>query len=144
MAAPGPGRGPRKPRSAMSILRMTDLDLAGKRVLVREDLNVPIDDQGRITSELRIEAAFPTLRRAGAGRGADGDVAPGTAEGRAVQRGRLAGPGGEAPGRAARAGGAAGARLPRRRRGRARADRAARELPHERRREGRRRGARRE
>ena len=46
----------------MSILRMTDLDLAGKRVLVREDLNVPIDD-GRITSELRIEAALPTLRR---------------------------------------------------------------------------------
>src|SRR5690606_6395909 len=60
----GPRRGPRQPRSAMSILRMTDLDLAGKRVLVREDLNVPIDDQGRITSELRIEAALPTLRRA--------------------------------------------------------------------------------
>jgi len=48
----------------MSILRMSDLDLAGKRVLVREDLNVPIDDSGRITSELRIEAALPTLRRA--------------------------------------------------------------------------------
>ena len=46
----------------MSILRMTDLDLAGQRVLVREDLNVPIDG-GRITSELRIEAALPTLRR---------------------------------------------------------------------------------
>ena len=46
----------------MPILRMTDLDLAGQRVLVREDLNVPIDD-GRITSELRIEAALPTLRR---------------------------------------------------------------------------------
>ena len=48
----------------MSILRMTDLDLRGKRVLVREDLNVPIDDAGRITSELRIEAALPTLRSA--------------------------------------------------------------------------------
>ena len=36
-------------RSPMSILRMTDLDLAGQRVLVREDLNVPIDG-GRITS----------------------------------------------------------------------------------------------
>ena len=46
----------------MSILRMTDLDLAGKRVLVREDLNVPIDDQGRITSEQRITASLPTLR----------------------------------------------------------------------------------
>jgi len=48
----------------MPILRMTDLDLAGQRVLVREDLNVPIDEAGRITSELRIEAALPTLRRA--------------------------------------------------------------------------------
>ena len=46
----------------MSILRMTDLDLAGKRVLVREDLNVPIDETGRITSEQRITAALPTLR----------------------------------------------------------------------------------
>jgi len=52
----------------MSILRMTDLDLAGKRVLIREDLNVPIafDDggDGRITSEQRITAVLPTLRRA--------------------------------------------------------------------------------
>ncbi|ALN89991.1 phosphoglycerate kinase [Lysobacter gummosus] len=47
----------------MSIVRMTDLDLAGKRVLIREDLNVPIDD-GRITSELRILAALPTLKLA--------------------------------------------------------------------------------
>ena len=47
----------------MPILRMTDLALAGKRVLVREDLNVPIDDAGRITSEQRITAALPTLRR---------------------------------------------------------------------------------
>ena len=47
----------------MPILRMTDLDLGGKRVLVREDLNVPVDDSGRITSGLRIEAALPTLRR---------------------------------------------------------------------------------
>ncbi|MGJ7904402.1 phosphoglycerate kinase [Lysobacter sp. 1R34A] len=47
----------------MPIVRMTDLDLAGKRVLIREDLNVPIDD-GRITSELRILAALPTLKLA--------------------------------------------------------------------------------
>jgi len=48
----------------MSILRMTDLDLSGKRVLIREDLNVPIGDDGRITSEQRITAALPTMRRA--------------------------------------------------------------------------------
>jgi phosphoglycerate kinase len=48
----------------MSILRMTDLDLADKRVLIREDLNVPIDDDGNITSEQRITAALPTLKLA--------------------------------------------------------------------------------
>jgi phosphoglycerate kinase len=48
----------------MAILRMTDLDFAGKRVLIREDLNVPIDDAGNITSGLRITAALPTLRLA--------------------------------------------------------------------------------
>ena len=47
----------------MSILRMSDLDLAGKRVLIREDLNVPVKD-GRISSEQRILAALPTLRLA--------------------------------------------------------------------------------
>ncbi len=44
----------------MSIVRMTDLDLTGKRVLIRQDLNVPIDN-GRITSEQRIVASLPTL-----------------------------------------------------------------------------------
>ena len=48
----------------MSIIRMTDLDLAGKRVLIRQDLNVPIDENGRITSEQRITASLPTLKRA--------------------------------------------------------------------------------
>jgi len=47
----------------MTILRMTDLDLSGKRVLIRQDLNVPIDN-GRITSEQRIVASIPTLRAA--------------------------------------------------------------------------------
>src|SRR6185312_13384210 len=44
-------------------VRMTDLDLAGKRVLIREDLNVPIQD-GRITSTQRLDAALPTIRAA--------------------------------------------------------------------------------
>ena len=47
----------------MSLLRMTDLDLAGKRVLIRQDLNVPID-AGRITSAQRITASLPTLKLA--------------------------------------------------------------------------------
>jgi phosphoglycerate kinase len=44
----------------MSIVRMTDLDLSGKRVLIRQDLNVPIEN-GRITSEQRILASLPTI-----------------------------------------------------------------------------------
>jgi phosphoglycerate kinase len=44
---------------------MEDLALAGKRVLIREDLNVPIAD-GRVTSDARLRAAVPTLKRAAA------------------------------------------------------------------------------
>ncbi|WP_444996786.1 phosphoglycerate kinase [Aliikangiella sp. IMCC44359] len=47
----------------MSVLRMSDLDLSGKRVLIREDLNVPIKD-GKITSDVRIQAALPTIKMA--------------------------------------------------------------------------------
>ena len=47
----------------MTILRMTDLDLKGKRVLIRQDLNVPLAN-GRITSEQRITASLPTLKAA--------------------------------------------------------------------------------
>jgi len=50
-------------RTAMTFLRMTDLDLRGKRVLIREDLNVPVKD-GAISSTQRLEAALPTLRAA--------------------------------------------------------------------------------
>lgn len=47
----------------MSVLRLSDLDLAGQRVLIREDLNVPVKD-GRITATQRLEAALPTIRLA--------------------------------------------------------------------------------
>jgi len=45
----------------MSVIKMTDLDLAGKRVLIREDLNVPIKD-GKVTSDKRIRASLPTIK----------------------------------------------------------------------------------
>jgi len=47
----------------MSVLKMTDLDLAGKRVLIREDLNVPVKD-GKVTSDARIRASLPTIQHA--------------------------------------------------------------------------------
>ncbi len=47
----------------MNILKMSDVELAGKTVLIREDLNVPIKD-GVVTSDARIRAALPTLRAA--------------------------------------------------------------------------------
>lgn len=47
----------------MSIIKMSDLDLAGKRVLIREDLNVPIKD-GKVTSDARIRASLPTIKQA--------------------------------------------------------------------------------
>jgi phosphoglycerate kinase len=47
----------------MPILRMTDLDLQGKRVLIREDLNVPVQG-GVVTSDARIRASLPTIQAA--------------------------------------------------------------------------------
>lgn len=47
----------------MSVLKMADLDLNGKRVLIREDLNVPLKD-GKITSDARILASIPTIKLA--------------------------------------------------------------------------------
>ena len=47
----------------MSVIRMTDLELSGKRLLIREDLNVPVAD-GVVTSDARIVAALPTIQAA--------------------------------------------------------------------------------
>jgi len=47
----------------MSVIKMDEVDLSGQRVLIREDLNVPITD-GEITSDVRIRAALPTVRKA--------------------------------------------------------------------------------
>ena len=44
----------------MSVIKMTDLDLSGKRVLIRQDLNVPIKN-GKVTSDKRIRASMPSL-----------------------------------------------------------------------------------
>ena len=47
----------------MSVIKMTDLDLAGKRVLIRADLNVPVKD-GKVTPDARIVATLPTIKLA--------------------------------------------------------------------------------
>ena len=47
----------------MSVIKMTDLNLAGKRVLIREDLNVPVKD-GKVTSDKRIRASLPSIEHA--------------------------------------------------------------------------------
>lgn len=47
----------------MNVVRMSDLDLAGKRVLIREDLNAPVKD-GEVTSDARIRASLPTMKLA--------------------------------------------------------------------------------
>jgi len=48
----------------MKFLRLTDLPLAGKRVLIRADLNVPQDDAGNITEDTRIRASVPGIKHA--------------------------------------------------------------------------------
>ncbi len=47
----------------MAVIKMSDIDLSGKRVFIREDLNVPVAD-GVVTSDARIRAALPTIKAA--------------------------------------------------------------------------------
>lgn len=47
----------------MAVIKMTDLDLAGKRVFIRSDLNVPVKD-GKVTSDARIRSSLPTIEAA--------------------------------------------------------------------------------
>ena len=48
----------------MSVIKLTDLNLKGKRVLIREDLNVPQADDGSVTDDTRIRASLPTIQHA--------------------------------------------------------------------------------
>ena len=70
----------------MSVIKMTDLDLAGKRVFIRADLNVPVKD-GKVTSDARIRASLPTIELA-LKQGAKVMVhfSPGSSDRRRVQR----------------------------------------------------------
>ena len=47
----------------MSVIKMADIELSGKRILIREDLNVPVAD-GVVTSDARIRASLPTIKAA--------------------------------------------------------------------------------
>lgn len=81
----------------MNVIKMTDLDLAGKRVFIRADLNVPQDDHGKITDDTRIRASAPAIQyalKAGAavmvtshlGRPTEGEFNPADSLGPIAQR----------------------------------------------------------
>ncbi len=48
----------------MHVIKMADVNLAGKRVFIRADLNVPQDDAGKITDDTRIRASVPAVQYA--------------------------------------------------------------------------------
>ena len=65
IAPPSARRAPERGRDKMpAFVRLADVDVAGKRVFIRADLNVPQDDQGNITEDTRIRASVPAIRDA--------------------------------------------------------------------------------
>ena len=64
MSSPSDPIVPRLPAKPVNFLRLSDLDLKGKRVFIRADLNVPQDDAGHITDDTRIRASLPGIRAA--------------------------------------------------------------------------------
>ena len=45
----------------MNVIKLSDLDVSGKRVFIRADLNVPEDEAGNITEDTRIRASLPSI-----------------------------------------------------------------------------------
>ena len=75
----------------MNFRRSADVDVRGKRVFIRADLNVPQDDAGAITDDTRIRASVPGIRDAlRTRRRGDGDLASRPPDGGRVGRGGLA------------------------------------------------------
>jgi hypothetical protein len=67
VSTPRPVRGVFHSRASniiMQVKKLTDLDVKGKRVFIRADLNVPQDDAGNITEDTRIRASIPSIKYA--------------------------------------------------------------------------------
>src|SRR5690349_359209 len=121
---------------ALKVKRMADVALKGKRVLIREDLNVPVKD-GKVTSMARLNASLPTLKLALDARARHRHVASRAAEGRQAGSRRVACARRREAKRASRPPSAARRELARRRRRQTGRARALRERALQRRREGR-------